>query len=100
MAIVFTWFYGRQILPQSEYGHGLLGFVFPLCKYAIPVVLIAIMVSRVLLGIDLPWLSAVLPGTVAIGAVIALVAFYRIRKANRFLRESDLLDRPGQLQKK
>ncbi len=92
LAVTFTWFLPREILVR-EIGARAARYVFLVCKYLIPAILIATTAARLLSGLDFPFLRA-LPGSEFIGSllqvegavvilvllVVLVLAGYRLRR--------------------
>jgi NSS family neurotransmitter:Na+ symporter len=68
LAVVFTWFISRDILA-GEIGHGMARIVYPICKFAIPVVLLLTTAARLVSGLDYPGMR-ILPGSKFIGTLM------------------------------
>ena len=70
MAIVFCWFIPKEKVPDELTTHrGLTRWVFPLCKYVIPPLLIIATAARLLAGFDFAG-TRVLPGGEVIGSLL------------------------------
>jgi NSS family neurotransmitter:Na+ symporter len=68
LAVVLTWFISRDILA-GEIGHGMARIVYPICKFAIPVVLLLTTAARLVSGLDYPGMR-ILPGSKFIGTLM------------------------------
>lgn len=70
MAIIFCWFIPKEKVPDELTTHrGLTRWVFPLCKYVIPPLLIIATAARLLAGFDFAG-TRVLPGGEVIGSLL------------------------------